>query len=64
MWEILGHPIGGAIGTTRMARWLLKPLLKLFAIGVLIAGLIYTYVMLKVVDERSQTPHVHSRNTH
>jgi hypothetical protein len=64
MWELWGHPIGGAIGTTRTARRLLKPLVKLFAIGVLIAGLIYAYVVFQAIAERSQHPHVHAHSTH
>lgn len=64
MWELWGHPIGGAIGATRTARRLLKPLVKLFAIGVLIAGLIYAYVVFHAVSERSQHPHGHAHSTH
>jgi hypothetical protein len=64
MWEFLGHPIAGAIGTTRTARRLLKPAIKLFVLGVVIAGVIYAYVMFKAVYERSQAPNVHIHSTH
>ena len=64
MWEQWGHPIAGAIGTTRTARRLLKPLVILFCIGVLVAGLIYAFVVLKAVSERSNSPHVHAHSTH
>ena len=63
MWELWGHPIGGAIGTTRTARRLLKPVFKLFAIGILVAGLIYTYVFLNAAIKRSHNPHVHTHST-
>jgi hypothetical protein len=64
MWELWGHPIGDAIGTTRTAQRLLKPVVKLFAFGVLIAGLIYAFVVFQAISERSQHPHVHAHSTH
>jgi hypothetical protein len=64
MWEVWGHPIGGAIGTTRTARRLLKPAVILFCICVFIAGLIYVCVVLRAVTERSQPAHVHTQHTH
>ena len=32
--------------------------------GCIIAGLIYTYVVLNAVRERSQPPHVHTHSSH
>jgi hypothetical protein len=64
MWELWGHPIGGAIGATRTARRLLKPIVILFCAGVLIAGIIYACVVLKAVSERSEPHHVHAHSTH
>jgi hypothetical protein len=64
MWELWGHPIGGAIGATRTARRLLKPVVIIFCIGVLIAGVIYACVVFKAVSERSSSPHVHAHSTH
>jgi len=61
MWEFLmGIFIGRATGLSRYV----KPVLLLFAAGVLIAGLIYTYVFLNAAIERSQAPHVHPHSTH
>ena len=61
MWEFLmGIFIGRATGLSRSV----KPLLFLFAVGVLIAGLIYTYVFLNAAIERSHDPHVHAHSTH
>jgi hypothetical protein len=60
MWEFLmGVFIGRATGLSRYV----KPVLLLFAIGVLIAGLIYTYVFLDAAIERSHAPHVHAHRT-
>jgi hypothetical protein len=39
-------------------------LFTLFVIGILIAGLIYTYVFLRAANERSHAPHVHAHHTH
>ncbi|MDE1162397.1 MAG: hypothetical protein PW792_10705 [Acidobacteriaceae bacterium] len=63
MWELWGHPIAGAIGTTRTARRLLKPVVILFCIGVFVAGVIYVFVVLKAVSERNNSPHVHAHST-
>ena len=64
MWEIWGHPVAGAIGATKTARRLLKPIVILFCIGIVIAGLIYAYVVFQAVSERSNSPHVHAHSTH
>jgi hypothetical protein len=47
----------------RRPRWF-SPLVTLFAIGLIIAGLIYTYVVFQAVTERSHAPHVHAHSTH
>jgi hypothetical protein len=61
MWEFLmGIFIGRATGLSRYVR----PVLMLFAVGVLIAGLIYTYVVFHALSERSHDPHVHAHSTH
>jgi hypothetical protein len=59
MWEVLmGYLIGDAIGKSPLGR-LARPLLMLFILGVLIAGLIYGCVVFKAVYERSQDHHAH-----
>ena len=64
MWNfLLAFFVGGGLGSTRTARRLIKLLLILFAIGVLIAGLIYVYVVFRAVNERSHAPHVHTHST-
>jgi hypothetical protein len=61
MWEFLmGIFIGRATGLSRYV----KSLLFFFAVGVFIAGLIYTYVFLNAAIERSHDPHVHAHSTH
>lgn len=63
MWNfLLSFFVGTAIGASPFGRFV-KQLLKLVAIGVLVAGLIYTYVVLNAVRERSQHPHVHTHST-
>ena len=47
----------------RRPRWFV-PFVAIFAIGLIIAGLIYTYVVFQAVTERSQTPHVHAHSIH
>lgn len=59
-----GSSIGDALGALGFGRGYVKPLLKLFLVGVAIAGMIYAFVVFKAVSERSNTPHVHSHNTH
>ena len=64
MWDYgTAHGVGGALGATRFARRWGRLLLKLFALGVVIAGLIYTYVVFHAVSERSPHPHVHAHST-
>ena len=61
MWEFLmGFFFARATGLDRFVR----VLLALFAIGILIAGVIYTSVVLHAVSERSHPPHVHAHHTH
>ena len=59
-----GSSIGDALGALGFGRGFVKPLLKLFLIGVVIAGLVYAYVVLKAVTERSEQHHVHTHSTH
>ena len=47
----------------RRPRWFV-PFVIIFLIGVMFAGLIYTYVVLNAVRERSHDPHVHAHSTH
>jgi len=65
MWNYgNGSSIGDALGALGFGRGFVKPLLKLFLIGVVIAGLIYAFVVFKAVSERSNSPHVHAHSTH
>lgn len=58
MWNFLfGLLLGDAIRKSPMGRFV-RPILMACAVGVVIAGLIYTYVVFKAVNERSQEPHV------
>jgi hypothetical protein len=64
MWNfILALFVGGAVGNTRTAQRLVRPILILFVIGVLIAGLIYACMVFRAVSERSHAPHVHAKST-
>jgi uncharacterized membrane protein len=64
MWSFLmSFSIGSAIGASRLGRFV-RPMLKLFAVGILVAGLIYTYVVLNAVRERSHDSYVHSHSSH
>jgi len=64
MWNFLvALGAGSAIGKTKTARRFWKPVVILFFVGVLIAGLIYAYVVFHAVSERSHTPHVHAHST-
>jgi hypothetical protein len=47
----------------RRPRWFM-PFVTVFVVGLMIAGLIYTYVIYQAVNERSHTPHVHAHSTH
>jgi hypothetical protein len=63
MWNFLmSFFIGSAIGASRLGRFV-RPMLKLFTIGIVVAGLVYTYVVLNAVRERSQGHHVHTHST-
>ncbi len=46
-------------GKLQWPRWYV-PVLVIFLTGVLVAGLIYAFVVFKAVSERSQSPHVHA----
>jgi hypothetical protein len=43
----------------RRPRWFI-PFVTVFAIGLIIAGLIYACVVFQAVSERSHAPHAHS----
>jgi hypothetical protein len=65
MWNLLlALFVGSTVGSTRIAQRIVRPLLVLFAIGVIIAGIVYVGVVVKAVSERSQSPHVHAHSTH
>jgi hypothetical protein len=64
MWNfLLALFVGSTVGSTRTAQRIVRPLLVLFAIGVIIAGIVYVGVVVKAVSERSQSPHVHAHST-
>lgn len=42
----------------------LRYLFLLFLAACLIAGIVYTYVVLHAVSERNNSPHVHAHSTH
>jgi len=46
----------------RRPRWFI-PFVTVFVVGLIIAGLIYTYAIYQAVNERSHTPHVHAHST-
>ena len=58
-----GYVFGGALGASRLGRRIIGPLLKLFLVGALIAGVIYTCIVFRAATERSRHPHVHSNST-
>ena len=62
LWN--GYGFGGAFGASRTGRRIIKPLLLLFFIGVVVAGVIYVGVVLKAVSERSNTHHVSTHSSH
>ena len=65
MWNfLLAFFFGSAVSSSRTVQRLMRPVLILFAIGVLIAGLIYAAVVFRAATERSHTPHVHARSAH
>ncbi|HTV06238.1 MAG TPA: hypothetical protein VME86_12790 [Acidobacteriaceae bacterium] len=65
MWNfLLAFFFGSAVSSSRTVQRLMRPILILFAIGVLVAGLIYAAVVFHAVNERSHSPHVPARSTH
>jgi len=65
MWNFfLALFAGSTIGSTRTARRWVKPVLALFFIGILVAGVIYVGVVLQALSERSNTHHVSSHSAH
>jgi hypothetical protein len=65
MWNfLLAFFFGSAVSSSRTGRRLMRPLLILFVVGVLIAGLIYACVVFRAITERSQSPHVHTDSAH
>jgi ABC-type Na+ efflux pump permease subunit len=64
MWNfLLALFVGSAVGSTRTAQRLVRPVLILFFIGVLIAGCIYACVVFRVASQRSHSPHVHAHSS-
>lgn len=64
MWNfLLALFVGGAVGSTRTAQRLVRPLLILFIIGVLVAGVIYACVVCRAATEGSHSPHVHAHSS-
>ena len=47
----------------RRPHWFI-PFVTVFAIGLIVAGLIYTYVVFQAVTERSNALHVHTHSAH
>ena len=65
IWAFLTAIVSGNLASnSRTVRWVVRPLFLLFCVGVLIAGFIHAYVVLKAVSERNQPTHVHAHNTH
>jgi uncharacterized membrane protein YcaP (DUF421 family) len=63
MWEFLmGLLIGDAIGKSSVGRFV-RPLLMLFVVGIVVVGMIYAYVFISAVTERSHPSHVHTHST-
>ena len=59
-----GYGFGGALGASRVGRRMIGPLLKLFLVGVLIAGVMYACIVFRAASERSKHSHVHAHSTH
>ena len=59
-----GYGFDGAFGASRFGRRVIKLALKLFFVGILVAGLIYAYVVFHAVSERSEPHHVHTHEAH
>ena len=49
-------------GRLRWPRWY-KTVLAIFFVGVLLAGLIYAFIVFRAVSERGNPPHVHAPKT-
>jgi hypothetical protein len=65
IWAFLTALVSGNLASnSRTVRRVARPLFLLLCVGVLIAGFIYAYVVLKAVSERSNSPHVHAHSTH
>ena len=64
MWNLLlSFFVGGAIGASRLGQRFVRPAVKLLGTGIVIAGLIYTYVVLNAIRERSLGRHGHTHST-
>ena len=65
MWNfLLAIFAGSTIGNTRTARRWVRPVLALFLIGILVAGVIYVGVIVQALSERSNTHHVSTHSSH
>lgn len=65
MWNfLLSLFAGSTVGNTRTAQQFVRPVLAVFAIGVVIAGVIYACVVLRAVSERRNSSHVYSHSSH
>ena len=65
MWNfLLAIFAGSTVGSTRVARRWVRPVLALFIIGVLVAGVIYVGVIVQALSERNNTHHVSTHSSH
>ena len=65
MWNFLMALFAGTtVGSTHTAQRIVKPFLALLAIGVIVAGLIYAFVILSAVSERNNSHHVNTHSSH
>ena len=61
MWNfLLGFLFARATGISRFVR----PLLWLLLIGVVLAGIVYAFVVFNAVSERNRAPHVQQHSTY
>ena len=61
MWNfLLGFLFARTTGISRTVRILLV----LSAVGILVAGLIYSVVVMQALNQRSHSPHVHTDSAH
>lgn len=59
MWNfLLALFVGSAVGSTRTAQRLVRPILVIFGFGFIVAGLIYACIVFNAVSERSSGHHV------